>query len=326
MSKRQRHRQKVTSRTARAGASRPHDVLAVAGLIVAGQLPNTPIDLGDCVISPLPEPKWTPARQTGPVVNPEPGTTSVMVLEPEVRFRAQHAISTYVPANTEDAEARRIAQTRFDRIVNLLGLAQGPLNPPPLVQIVAVTPVPRGTKYGEAIEIQPNPMVRANFHGFAINPMSDVSESRFVELDRLERSEPHVATLVRLWGIAEQANRTRFKESDNDSCLVNYCRVIEQVAITMNPKMPVLSAEQLEPIVSKLAVGLQDSRKTLLMRAREIELATRTLQELRFQGNRRRLIKSLDTLDAATDLREGALSRLGPAQFACWTSEPDFNH
>lgn len=307
MPKRERHRQKVTGRAERPGAARNQDVLAVAGLIVAGELPNAPIDLGDCVISPLPDPKWTPPRETGLVVNPEPGATSVMVLEPEVRFRAQHAISTYVPANTEDAQARRIAQARFDRVVNLLGLAQGPLNPPPLVQIVAVTPVPRGTKVGEPIDIQPNPTVRVNFHGFVINPMSDVSESRFVELDRLERSEPHVATLVRLWGIAEQANRTRFKEADNDSCLVNYCRVIEQVVITMNPKMPELSAEQLEPVVSKLALGLQDSRKTLSQRARGIERATRTLQELRFQGNRRRLIKSLGTLDAARDLREGAL-------------------
>jgi len=112
---------------------------------------------------------------------------------------------------------------------------------------------------------------------------------------------------VRLWGIAEQANRGRFKEADNDSCLVNYCRVIEQVAITMNPKMPELSAEQLEPVVSKLAVGLQDSMKTLSHRASEIERATRSLQDLRFQGNRRRLIISLDTLEAARDLREGAL-------------------
>ena len=307
MAKRDRHRRKVTKRVRRPAALRSEDHVAVAGLIVAGELPTTAIDFGECVISPLAQPLWTPQRQVGLALDPAPTATSVTILEPEIRFRARHAISTYVPTGTEGAEARRIAQGRFDRVANLLGLAQGPHNPPPMVQIVSVTSVPAGTKFGEPIIIQPIPAVHGLFYTLVIKPISDVTERRFIELDRLERTEPHVATLVRLWGIAENMNRKRFIESDNDSCLVNYCRVIEQVAITMNPKMPELSDQQLGPVVSALASTLGDSRKTLSRRARDIDDAARNLQELRFQGNRRRLIKSLDSLSAASDLRERAL-------------------
>ena len=125
MSKRDRHRTKVANRTA---APRPSALLSVVGLLVAGELPTIPIDLGDCVITPLSQLEWTPQRQSL-AFDPAPGATGVLVLEPEIRFRAQHAISTVVPSTADESDARRVAQQRFDRIVNLLGLAQGPIHP-----------------------------------------------------------------------------------------------------------------------------------------------------------------------------------------------------
>ena len=101
-----------------------------------------------------------------------------------------------------------------------------------------MTPIAPGTTVGDPITVQISASVRANFHGMVINPMSDITESRFVALDQMERAEPHVTTLIRLWGIAEQANRMRFFESDLDACMVHFCKVIEQIAITMQPASP----------------------------------------------------------------------------------------
>jgi hypothetical protein len=286
-------------------APRPSGLLSVVGLLVAGELPTIPIDVGNCVISPLANPEWTPQRQGGLAFDPAPGATGVLVLEPEIRFRAQHAISTVVPATADESEARRVAQHRFDRIVSLLGLAQGPIHPPPLVQVVSVTPIPAGTKIGDPITVQTSASVRANFHGMVINPMSAITESRLVALDAMERAEPHVTTLIRLWGIAEQANRMRFFESDLDACLVHFCKVIEQIAITMQPATPELTERDIAPLVSDLVRDLQLS-KPLAERAKAVESAARRLQELKAQGNRRRLVRSLEILAVEDFLRDGA--------------------
>ena len=303
MPKRDRHREKLSRRST---APRGSGLLSVVGLLVASELPIIPIDVGDCVITPLDQPEWTPEREGGLTFDPAPGATAILVLEPEIRFRAQHAISTIVPATTDEGEARRVAQRRFDRVVNLLGLAQGPHQPPPLVQVVSVTPVPGGTNVGDPITVQTSASVRANFHGMIINPMSATTESRFVALDQMERVEPHVTTLIRLWGIAEQANRMRFFESDLDACLVHFCKVIEQITITMQPASPELTEQDIAPLISDLLRDLQGA-KPISERAKAIESAARRLQELKVQGNRRRLVRSLEILAVEDFLRDGAL-------------------
>jgi hypothetical protein len=53
MSKRDRHRKKVSRGSM---APRP-GLLTVVGLLVASELPTIPIDLGDCVITPLDTPR-----------------------------------------------------------------------------------------------------------------------------------------------------------------------------------------------------------------------------------------------------------------------------
>jgi hypothetical protein len=263
--------------------------------------------VGECVIVPLAQPQGTPRRQGGLVFTPAPNATGVVVVEPEVTFTAHHAITTVVPSDLDDSSARELAQARFDRVVALLAVAQGPLNPPPLAQVVSVTPVPAGLQQGALITVAPAPSTRMSFHGIIVNPMSPATSSRFTALDRLWRSEIHVSTLLKLWAAAEQADRTRFSDADRDACMVHYCKVVEQVSIAMQPETVEPTELEIGPIVSVLATQLQAPGGSTAKRARAIETAAAKLRELRFEGSKRRLKKSLDTLSAEPDLREGAL-------------------
>jgi hypothetical protein len=230
-----------------------------------------------------------------------------------------------VPSTTDEGDARRIAQRRFNRVVSLLGLAQGPTQPPPLVQVVSVTPVAAGTKVGDPITVQTSASVKANFHGIVINPISDITESRFVALDHMERSEPHMATLVRLWGVAEQANRIRFSEADLDACMVHYCKVIEQVAITMQPKTPKLSDDDMTPVITDLNETLLRGG-SIEQRAKAVEASARKLQALRFEGNRRRLVRALERLQVEEFLRDGALEVWNLRQLPGGSPRPNLGH
>ena len=280
----------------------------VTGLIVAMEMPTTATDVGDCVIHPLPQPQETPPREgRGVVFNPAPKATGVLVVEPEVTFRAQHAITTVVPGDVDDSTAREIAQARFDRIVALLAVAHGAINPPPIAQVVAVSAVPTGLQQGDLITVAPEPSTRMGFYPMIVNPMSAATARRFTALDGMSRAEPHVSTLLKLWGAAEQADRTRFSDADRDACMVHYCKVVEQISIAMQPQSAEPTDEELAPIVSALTTQLQAASATTAQRVKAIDVAAGKLRELRFEGSKRRLRKSLETLTADADLRDGAL-------------------
>lgn len=279
----------------------------VTGLIVAMELPTTATDVGDCVIHPLPQPQGTPPREGGVVFNPAPSATGVLVVEPEVTFRAQHAITTVVPGDVDDSTAREMAQARFDRVVALLAVAHGPLNPPPIAQVVAFTPVPTGLQQGDLITVAPAPSTRMGFYPIIVNAMSPATASRFTALDGMSRSEPHVSTLLKLWGAAEQADRTRFSDADRDACMVHYCKVVEQISIAMQPQSVEPTEQEVIPIISALMTQLQAASATVARRTKAIDAAAAKLRGLRFEGSKRQLKKALGTLSADADLRDGAI-------------------
>jgi hypothetical protein len=280
-------------------------LLQVAGLLLASELPTRATDVGDCIIFPLSEAMWTPPREGGPSLDVAPGGGAAVALEPEVRFAARHAITTTVPVGDE-AAARSTAQTRFDRVVGLLALAQGPHLPPPLVQVVAVVPVPAGTKLGASLNIEAKATWRANFHGVIVNPMSDMAQSRFVALDGMARAEPGVANVLRLWVAAEHANRLRFSDADRDSCMVHYCKVMEQVAIIVRTGALDVSAKR-AAIVAEVHAQLGDEHLSVDAGAMTIEEGARKLQDLRAAGVRSRLLKMLSVLPVEPEVAKGVL-------------------
>jgi hypothetical protein len=87
MSKRDRHRKKAAAK------GQTTTMQQVTGLIVAMELPTQATDVGDCVIVPLAQPQGTPPRQGRLVLTPAPNATGVVVVEPDVTFTAQHAIT-----------------------------------------------------------------------------------------------------------------------------------------------------------------------------------------------------------------------------------------
>jgi hypothetical protein len=275
----------------------------VTALLKAAELPTTPTDVGDCVIVPLDQPQSTPKRELDPASEPALGTTGVLVLEPEVRFTALHALTTTVPGNLDDDGARELAQSRFGRVVGLLALAQGPHHPPPLVQVVSVAPVPVGHRFGDPLTLDSKPVVLGNHYDLIVNPMSNAAASRFLALNRMAKEEVHVATLIKLWQVAENANRKRFSEADFDACLVHYCNVIEQVAITVQPKTPQVSEADFGPVVANLLVRLQ-GEASAPRKVKAIEVSAQKIRELKFQGSRRRLIRALDLLGIAGDFHD----------------------
>src|SRR5260370_20789845 len=143
---------------------------------------------------PLAQPYDTPPRVGFASVGPAaPNSMGVVVVEPEIRFRALHAITTVVPGNLDEIAARDLARTRFDRVLGIIAIAQGPDSPAPLLQIVSVTRLPAGTKSGDQIPIQPAPGHQSTIGGWFINPMSAATFSRFAALDAMAASDPHVA-------------------------------------------------------------------------------------------------------------------------------------
>jgi hypothetical protein len=283
------------------------EALHVACLIAATELPTKPTDVGACQIVPLTQPQDTPPRQGYvTLVAAAPNASSVVVVEPEIRFRALHAITTVVPGSLDEYAARDLARTRFDRVLGLIAIAQGPDQSAPLLQIVSVTRLPRGTKPGDQITIQPAPITQSTIGGGVIDPMSAATLSRLFALDAMATSDPHVATLIRMWGAAERADRVRFSDPDRDACQVHYCKVVEQVAIAIQPGATEPTAADLEAIVSALATELGIGKSPAVQIA-AIDAAAGQLRKARDEGHLRQLKKALDILNVESDLRRALI-------------------
>lgn len=279
----------------------------VVGLVAANELPTAPTDLGDCVIAPLHQPIPTPRPHEGLLFTPAaPNITSVVTIEPEVRFTAMHAITTVVPGDLRDTEARELARARFDRAIGLIAIAQGPEQPPPLFRIVSVTPVPPGTKQGDQIQFHLSAPTQMKVSPMIVNPISKATLARFTSIDGMARREPSVATLVRLWGAAERADRLRFSDADRDACQVHHCKVIEQIAIAMD----LGRFEPTEAVLTDVVATVQQELKSdtsVVAKAKAIEAANAKLRQERVDGMLNRCRKALEVLAVESSLRDAAL-------------------
>jgi len=140
-----------------------------------------------------------------------------------------------------------------------------------------------------------------NFHEMVVKPMSEATIRRLIMLDGMAGSDPRIATLIKLWNVAEQANRRRFSASDMDSSLVNYCKVVEQVANAVDQKAAAIGDPAVEELVADLTVKLTSPRP-IVERVKSIEAIAQRLRELKSIGSRRRLARTLETLDVHRDL------------------------
>jgi len=295
----------------------------VVGLIAAIELPTEPTDAGDCIITPLPAPRWTPQRRRGLTVQPNPSVMAApfTVVEPELRFYAHHAITTEVQGTRDEAVA--IARRRFEQTVGILAVASDPRQPPPLFQIVGAIPIEPGIPEGEVVPFEPASSVQMIFGPMIVNPMSPPTKGRFAAIRELVVNDERVANIVRLWGAAEHEYREMFSEADRDACMVHYVKVIEQIAQAFNPLVDEVDPAAQAELIADLAVALADDQRTAEQKIAALDDATRQLNRLRDRGSRaqlKRTTKKLGTPDFATkaildswDLRSSRAAHPNPA-------------